>query len=115
MAAPSPDDPNALGSDGLPKFAHTTTQTFGGKESTVAQLNKEAGRHRMSGSQEQQVGVVDSWSMTGVAWLGGCKQGHDGVEQQPYKEVARSQQQGMTWSKSVSGRPLDMSGPQCPA
>ncbi|KAJ9525146.1 hypothetical protein QJQ45_020668, partial [Haematococcus lacustris] len=38
MAAPSPDDPNALGSDGLPKFAHTTTQTFGGKKSTVAQV-----------------------------------------------------------------------------
>ncbi|GFH06685.1 hypothetical protein HaLaN_01355 [Haematococcus lacustris] len=30
------------------------------------------------------------------------------------KEVARSQQ-GMTWSKTVSGRPLDMSGRQCPA
>ncbi|KAL6751000.1 hypothetical protein V8C86DRAFT_2440439 [Haematococcus lacustris] len=38
MAAPSPDDPNALGSDGLPKFAHTTAQTFGGKKSTVAQV-----------------------------------------------------------------------------
>ncbi|KAJ9523346.1 hypothetical protein QJQ45_005392 [Haematococcus lacustris] len=38
MAAPSPDDPNALGSDGLPKFAHTTSQTFGGKKSTVAQV-----------------------------------------------------------------------------
>ncbi|KAJ9532388.1 hypothetical protein QJQ45_010422 [Haematococcus lacustris] len=38
MAAPSPDDPNALGSDGLPKIARTTTQTFGGKESTVAQV-----------------------------------------------------------------------------
>ncbi|KAJ9511606.1 hypothetical protein QJQ45_007361 [Haematococcus lacustris] len=33
-----PDDPNALGSDGLPKFAHTTSQTFGGKKSTVAQV-----------------------------------------------------------------------------
>ncbi|KAJ9526992.1 hypothetical protein QJQ45_025280, partial [Haematococcus lacustris] len=29
------------------------------------------------------------------------------------KEVARSQQ-GMIRSKTVSGRPLDMSGPQCP-
>ncbi|KAL6745078.1 hypothetical protein V8C86DRAFT_123523 [Haematococcus lacustris] len=38
MAAPSPDDPNALGSDGLPKFAHTTSQTFGGKKSTVAHV-----------------------------------------------------------------------------
>ncbi|KAJ9512523.1 hypothetical protein QJQ45_018969, partial [Haematococcus lacustris] len=38
MAAPSPDDPNARGSDGLPKFARTTTQTFGGKEITVAQV-----------------------------------------------------------------------------
>ncbi|KAJ9511553.1 hypothetical protein QJQ45_003573 [Haematococcus lacustris] len=38
MAAPSPDDPNALGSDGMPKFAHTTSQTFGGKKSTVAQV-----------------------------------------------------------------------------
>ncbi|KAL6748017.1 hypothetical protein V8C86DRAFT_3115706 [Haematococcus lacustris] len=38
MAAPSPDDPNARGSDGLPKFAPTTTQTFGGKEITVAQV-----------------------------------------------------------------------------
>ncbi|KAJ9521308.1 hypothetical protein QJQ45_001166 [Haematococcus lacustris] len=33
-----PDDPNALGSDGLPKFARTTTQTFGGKEITVTQV-----------------------------------------------------------------------------
>ncbi|KAJ9522984.1 hypothetical protein QJQ45_023789 [Haematococcus lacustris] len=32
MAAPSPDDPNALGSDGLPKFAHTTTQTLEGRK-----------------------------------------------------------------------------------
>ncbi|GFH17760.1 hypothetical protein HaLaN_14457 [Haematococcus lacustris] len=62
MAAPSPDDPNALGSDGLPKFARTTTQTFGEKESTVAQLDKEAGRHRKSSSQEQQVG--SAWSVS---------------------------------------------------
>ncbi|GFH22957.1 hypothetical protein HaLaN_20498, partial [Haematococcus lacustris] len=62
MAAPSPDDPNALGSDGLPQSAHTTTQTFGGKESTVAQVaaaalssdqqggSKESARHDMEQS-----------------------------------------------------------------
>ncbi|KAL6745485.1 hypothetical protein V8C86DRAFT_2446202 [Haematococcus lacustris] len=93
MASMSSDDPNALGSDGLPQFAHTTTQTFGGKESTrsgvepgqrlhyarqlspviasyLNQLNKEAGRHRMSSSQEQQVG--GAWSVSldfRPAWL----------------------------------------------
>ncbi|GFH20349.1 hypothetical protein HaLaN_17457 [Haematococcus lacustris] len=81
IAAPSPDDPNALGSDGLPKFARTTTQTFEGKEITVAQVNnqvkgfttrrypnepdKEAGRHRMSSSQEQQRGLPVTSSSLG--------------------------------------------------
>ncbi|GFH14181.1 hypothetical protein HaLaN_10187 [Haematococcus lacustris] len=82
LAAPSPNDPNALGSYDLPKFAHTTTQNLRreGKHCRSGvepgqrlhyarqlspysnQLNKEAGRHRMSSSQEQQVG--GAWSVS---------------------------------------------------
>ncbi|GFH06499.1 hypothetical protein HaLaN_01144, partial [Haematococcus lacustris] len=102
MAAPSPDDPNALGSDGL--MVRTTTQTFGGKESTVAQVYNQVKGFTTRASHRQLSPVIrissmtlvviaravaksSSWSMTGVAWLGSCKQGSNGVEQQPPRRL----------------------------
>ncbi|KAJ9510349.1 hypothetical protein QJQ45_015815 [Haematococcus lacustris] len=128
MAAPSPDDPNALGSDGLPKFAHTT-QTFGGKKSTVAQVYNQLKGCTVranyiirvslieklvviacwSSSQEQQVG--GAWSVSldfrcrqlehdrcNMAWWLQARQQRRRATAN--KEVARSQQ-GMTRSKTA--------------
>ncbi|KAJ9533370.1 hypothetical protein QJQ45_026390 [Haematococcus lacustris] len=69
----------------------------------------------MSSSQEQQVG--GAWSVSLDFRCGQLEHDRCSMARRraaANKEVARSQQ-GMTWSKTVSGRPLDMSGPQCPA
>ncbi|GFH25712.1 hypothetical protein HaLaN_23717, partial [Haematococcus lacustris] len=108
MAAPSPDDPNALGSDGLPKFAHTTTQTLEGRKalSFRCRTRSKASLRAPEQCQEQQVGGAWSVSMdfrqlehdrcSMAWWLQARQQRHRAAAN---KEVARSQQ-GMTRSKT---------------